>query len=237
MKFKEILLQEKVATYTHYTIEYNPNQRLFVIGDIHGCSNTFKALLEKINLNKEDYLVLLGDYVNKGPDSYGVLDTILDLVYADYLVYPLCGNHESMTLRSVHEKSPLFFYPFNPKGSIPQKYPQEVYANFFLKLPIYYWIGGHLMVHAGLNLAASDPFTDYESMFWVRNFHPEKPLGFRLFHGHDPERLPSIEQTITERAEVINLDNGCFAHDRWFLGNLLCLEVNSNCLYVQPNID
>jgi len=54
--------------------------RHFAISDIHGCVKTFKKLvIDIINLSKEDKLYLLGDYINKGPDSKGVIDFIFTL--------------------------------------------------------------------------------------------------------------------------------------------------------------
>ena len=54
--------------------------RQIAISDIHGCARTFKKLvLEKVVLDKQDTLFLLGDYINKGPDSKGVLDFIFEL--------------------------------------------------------------------------------------------------------------------------------------------------------------
>jgi len=54
--------------------------RVFIIGDIHGCCKTCKKLiLEKINIQKSDKIYCLGDYVDRGPDSKGVIDFILQL--------------------------------------------------------------------------------------------------------------------------------------------------------------
>jgi len=53
--------------------------RTLAIGDIHGCLTAFKAILEKISLHTDDVVVTLGDYVNKGPDSSGVISQLLRL--------------------------------------------------------------------------------------------------------------------------------------------------------------
>jgi hypothetical protein len=49
--------------------------KAIIIGDIHGCSREFSALLEKVAPNRDDQLVLLGDLLNKGPDPLGVFKT------------------------------------------------------------------------------------------------------------------------------------------------------------------
>ncbi|MEI6208859.1 MAG: metallophosphoesterase [Desulfuromonadales bacterium] len=73
----------------------------FAIGDIHGGVKTFRALLGRLYLNHCDHLITLGDYVDRGPDSKGVLDTIMGLKDAGYHVTALRGNHDDMMLKSV----------------------------------------------------------------------------------------------------------------------------------------
>jgi hypothetical protein len=65
------------------------NGRLIAIGDIHGCYQEFGDLLERLNLTKDDQLVLLGDLVNRGPDT----GKVIDLARAHRAI-SLLGNHE-----------------------------------------------------------------------------------------------------------------------------------------------
>ena len=56
-------------------------QRNLVIGDIHGCLKTFhKLIFDLLKIKKSDFVYLLGDYIDRGPNSKGVVDTILDLI-------------------------------------------------------------------------------------------------------------------------------------------------------------
>ncbi len=55
------------------------NPRTIAIGDIHGCSAALNALLEAIRLSPEDTIVTLGDYINRGPDSRGVIERLIEL--------------------------------------------------------------------------------------------------------------------------------------------------------------
>src|SRR6478672_11639404 len=71
--------------------------RTLAIGDIHGCLRALDALLELVRPQPEDLLVTLGDYVDRGPDSPGVLDRLISLKSACRLV-PLKGNHDLMML-------------------------------------------------------------------------------------------------------------------------------------------
>ena len=71
--------------------------RLLAIGDVHGCSRALDLLLADVNPRGDDKIVTLGDYIDRGPDSKGVLDRLLDLHRADRLI-ALRGNHEMMLL-------------------------------------------------------------------------------------------------------------------------------------------
>jgi serine/threonine protein phosphatase 1 len=73
--------------------------RILAIGDIHGCSVALEALLDAVQPQPEDLLVMLGDYIDRGPDSRGVLDRLLKLKQTHRLV-ALAGNHEQMILEA-----------------------------------------------------------------------------------------------------------------------------------------
>jgi serine/threonine protein phosphatase 1 len=76
--------------------------RTIAIGDIHGCAVAFRALVELIQPVPADRLVVLGDYVDRGPDSRGVIETIFALRKRCELV-PLLGNHELMMLNALKD--------------------------------------------------------------------------------------------------------------------------------------
>ena len=69
--------------------------RVLAIGDIHGCSGALDALLSAVAVQPDDTLVTLGDYVDRGPDSRGVLDRLIALCRSRYVV-ALRGNHDQM---------------------------------------------------------------------------------------------------------------------------------------------
>ena len=76
-----------------------PQKKIFAIGDIHGCAQQLTTLLDRIPYDKErDTLVFLGDYVNRGPDSKGVLDILLELKESCADIHFLKGNHEQEIL-------------------------------------------------------------------------------------------------------------------------------------------
>ncbi len=217
-----------------------PAGRLFVIADIHGCVNTFRKLLSKINLQQEDCLILLGDYINKGADSCGVLDTILELMQLGLQVWPLLGNHEKMLI-NVHEgydRSNSLISLFLSNGLIDKDLKISLkYRELLLNLPYYYVMGNYYFVHAGFNFNGSLPFKDFENMLWIRNFTVPQDFNGTIYHGHVPTTLPTIEMNIRQKRNKICLDNGCFSKQKWFMGNLLCLEVKTSTLVVEENCD
>ena len=79
------------------------NGRIIAIGDIHGCHQEFAELLERIALTKDDQLILLGDLINRGPDSLKVLD----LARANRAL-SLLGNHEARLLNYRRTKDTAF---------------------------------------------------------------------------------------------------------------------------------
>jgi len=72
-------------------------KRHLAIGDIHGCSDALAALIAAINLRPDDTVVCLGDYVDRGPDTAGVIEQLLELGKSHEMV-ALRGNHEIMML-------------------------------------------------------------------------------------------------------------------------------------------
>lgn len=73
--------------------------RVIAIGDIHGCSKALKSVIRAIQPGPNDLIVTLGDYINRGPDSRGVLDELIRLRERCRLV-SILGNHDEMLLRS-----------------------------------------------------------------------------------------------------------------------------------------
>ena len=74
--------------------------RIIAIGDVHGCAKALASLLEAIQPTQEDTLVFLGDYIDRGPDSRGVVEQVIALGKRCTVV-PLLGNHEEMVLAAL----------------------------------------------------------------------------------------------------------------------------------------
>jgi serine/threonine protein phosphatase 1 len=83
----------------------NPG-RTIAIGDVHGCSAALAALLEVIAPTPRDTLIPLGDMIDRGPDSRGVLEQLIALAARCRLI-PLLGNHEEMLIAAVRDPAAL----------------------------------------------------------------------------------------------------------------------------------
>jgi serine/threonine protein phosphatase 1 len=224
--------------------------RRLVIPDIHGCSQTFKALLQKISLTQNDTLFLLGDYIDRGPDSSGVIEYILSLQSDGYDIRPLRGNHEQEIIEASGEyDTPTFkFYVrrfksldlLNSEGKI-----KKSYFDFMNNLPYYFELADYYLVHGALNFEKDDPFEDKRQLLVLRShvYNSEKAGNRRIVFGHQPTYLKDIRQAIENKAPLIPLDNGCVytkphkIYDYTRLGNLVCFNLDSFELIVQKNID
>ena len=81
------------------------SERLIAIGDIHGCKTALERLLDSIQPTSKDTIVTLGDYIDRGPDSRGVIDRLIELGGETRHV-GLMGNHEEMMLEVVKHQTP-----------------------------------------------------------------------------------------------------------------------------------
>lgn len=75
-----------------------PPQRYIAIGDIHGCNAQLQALLARLPLRADDCVVFLGDYIDRGPDAPGTLETLLAFKEQHQHCVFLRGNHDAMFL-------------------------------------------------------------------------------------------------------------------------------------------
>ncbi|NPA67343.1 MAG: serine/threonine protein phosphatase, partial [Chlorobi bacterium] len=150
--------------------------RILVIPDIHGCKKTLSALLKKINLRNEDTLYFLGDYIDRGPDSSGVLDIITNLQKHYENIIPLCGNHEYQILNAekTFKKKEFYYYVkkinksddlLNKKKKIKKKY-----RKFMESLAYFAETKDYFFVHAGFDFKKDNPFEDVKSMLNIRTF-------------------------------------------------------------------
>lgn len=230
-------------------------ERRIAIGDIHGCLKSLKGLLEeKIMITIEDQVIFIGDYIDRGPDSKGVLDYLLALKKDGYKLVFIRGNHEEMLIESF--SSQAYFQPWMKNGGGAtlesfgiskeeylspggNKIP-EVYMDFLSSTTYYIELEKCFVVHAGFNFHDKRPFDDLDAMIWSRNFDYDRGLakGKKIIHGHTPATLESIRTTLFDpESSLINIDAGCVYTGFAGMGNLLGLNLDNMQLFVQANIE
>ena len=217
------------------------NKRLFAIGDVHGCFDKLKALIEeKIQLQKSDKLILLGDYIDRGSQSKELVDYIIELKEKGFDIIPLIGNHEAMLLDTLANKKHLPLWIQNGGSETLKSFGissleslEPKYIDFFKDLQYYYSYEEFLFVHAGFNDEANNPFEDKYHMIWKcrENYKHLLLQNKRIVHAHCtiPESL--CRENLLGDKQVINIDTGCVYSDKIGYGKLSAIELYTNILY------
>jgi serine/threonine protein phosphatase 1 len=193
---------------------------------------------------KKDELYCLGDYVDRGPDSKGVIDFILELREQGFTVHTLRGNHDQMMMDA--QKNPESFKDWlrNGGSTTLQSFHVESYdeldskyKRFFYETQYYIETGKYILVHAGLNFRYDNPFEDKHAMMWIRGFSvDEKKLEGRIIvHGHTP--IPwEIIQTQNGQ-QVIDIDGGCVYPNLHGFGHLVAMNLTTGEFLAEKNCE
>ncbi len=206
-------------------------RRTFVIGDIHGCVDEIDRLLDALSPSSADTLVLLGDYIDRGPSSRAVIDRMLRLRREAPRCVFLKGNHEDMFLAYMGQQGAYGeAFLFNGGEATLRSYgleectPAAVAARlppehlaFLLSLEMRFQQGRFLCVHAGI--APDRPLDDQrdEDLLWIRDgfiAHPH-PFPYTVLFGHTPQR-----EVLVDEPYKIGLDTGLV-----YWNKLSCLEL------------
>lgn len=222
--------------------------RRFAISDIHGCARTFKRLCKhKLQLQEGDTLYLLGDYINRGPDSKGVLDYIFKLQRKGIAIHALRGNHEDLFLKALYSKHLRRNFLLNGGDrtlrSFGAKNMEDIpapYIDFLRQLNYYFEVDDKILVHAGLNFELEDIFKDREAMLWLKQMQlDKKKLGDRyVIHGHTPQSKLDIKRAFhaEPRPRLLNIDSSCVYYKR-FGARLCALDLDTWKLTFSKNVD
>lgn len=217
------------------------NNRLFAIGDIRGCFNSLKKLIEeKIQLTKSDKIVLPGDYIDRGSRSKQVIDYLIKLKEKGFDIIPLKGNHETLLLDAFNEDDSISSWIINGGtqtlksfgiGSLKKLEPN--YLDFFRSLPFFFELEDYLFVHAGFNDEIENPFNDTYHMIWKsrdKYSHP-RLKDKTIVHGHSVIPSTTCDERIKNNDRVINLDTGCVYTGHSGYGRLTALEIISRKIF------
>ena len=216
-------------------------QLIYAIGDIHGRSDLLAKLLEDIERDAAQTapdgrraLIFLGDYIDRGPDSRGVVDMALHALPRGFDAHFLKGNHEALLLDFLEDPADLDQWLANGAAPTFSSYGVDIAAlvraraepetwrrallaalpedhrRFFAHLELAVAFGDYLFVHAGVRpdvpLDAQDP----NDLVWIRRefLRSEADFGKVVVHGHTPMPTPEI------RANRIGIDTGAVFTDR-----------------------
>lgn len=227
------------------------------ISDIHGCLDEFNLLLTKVNYDpSNDKLVLLGDYVDRGPSSRGVVEQV-QAFKEIWNVTVLRGNHDQMMYDAIVKDTETFnarwirngarqtlesycgadFFGGDmtrerydeAKAHIKKHYQQHL--EFLGSLELYHETNEHIFVHAGINPEHDDWRNQPQDDFiWIREPFFERRTGLRqqVVFGHTPVVYlhESADIWFSPAGDKIGIDGGCA-----FGKQLNCLEIDEQGKY------
>lgn len=210
--------------------------RVYAIGDVHGCADRLRSLHRAVARDAaarpvpRTVLVHLGDYVDRGLDSAGVLDLLTNGPRPGVgRVVNLMGNHEELLLAALASESreSVGVWLDNggtatlaswgiPAGTPPQAWPGLIPPSHlaFLRSLVPSWqLDGYLFAHAGVRPGVTLDRQSREDLLWIRQPFLSWPdrLGAVVVHGHTPEDGPVV------RLNRIGIDGGAV-----FGGRLTC---------------
>jgi serine/threonine protein phosphatase 1 len=206
------------------------SNRTIAIGDIHGCSTALRTLLAGVNPQPEDKLILLGDYIDRGPDSRGVLDQLITLV-EHCEVIPLLGNHEVMLLQSLTNREMFEFWKACGGNETLQSYGGSLenlpfeHLVFFRGLRKFYETDEFIFVHANYDAELPIQETSEDLLFWehVTSVPPVRHCSGKIVVvGHTPQGSGCV----LDLGHLICLDTYCFGGE-W----LTAMDVHSKQIW------
>jgi serine/threonine protein phosphatase 1 len=175
---------------------------IFAVGDIHGDYWRLVNLLAKLPMSDDDLLVFVGDYIDRGPDSFRVIELLIELRANRSRTVFLRGNHEAMLLDArahPHSTSRYALWMGNGGAETLDSYPAgkpwwsripDEHWTFFESTGIEYWIEDFAFVHAGFLPPDAEWGYDEDPRLWIREpfLTSSHDFGARVVFGHTPQR-------------------------------------------------
>jgi len=196
--------------------------RLFAVGDIHGCLAELETLLQGLALADGDTVVFVGDYMDRGPESRGVVDACIGLAgRTDIATVFLKGNHEDMCLAYLGREgrwgeawlgnggaATLRSYGVDPRASAVAALAAmpDAHLGFLDMLRPSLVEEGWLFVHAGIRPDRAWAAQDEEDLYWIREEFILRPHGLpqTIVFGHTPHR-----SVLVDLPYKVGIDTGC----------------------------
>ena len=208
--------------------------RLIAVGDIHGEIDKLNSLLNKLDLQSNDRVIFLGDYIDRGEYTKEVINRLIELSKTVECIF-LKGNHEDMLLNTRISRKQEDVEHWLLSGGISTydnygDYPAifNMHGEFLNNLKLYYIENGYLFVHAGVNPKKSFEEQNSDDLLWIREeFYENKHnLPYRIIFGHTPFTVPLIDE------DKIGIDTGCGKIED---GVLTAYDV-TNDLFITSNV-
>ena len=183
--------------------------RIIGISDIHGELEKLTSLIEYISPQKEDTIVFMGDYIDRGKKSRQVVDKVIDMQNICNCHY-LIGSHEyAMMHAKTDEYYDYLFWNYGGDATA-ESYGSfdnilKIHGEFFNSLKYYQIIGNYLFVHAGIRIEYPLEEQDEVDMVYIRsNFYNRKHnLPYKIIFGHTEFDKPQVWN------DKICIDTGC----------------------------
>lgn len=175
--------------------------KTFIIGDIHGCSEELDLLLSEVRPAVDDRLLFLGDLVDKGPDSIGVIRRVGELCKSYPGSLSLCGNHEEKALRRYEKKQLDRLEPWAQSASAAD-------WNFLNSLPLLHRFDGFIAIHGGF-------FPRFFSLY--PEGIGEVPANWRVGGGKKMDRMRRFlrVRNVNEEGNMVQLSEIKPEHPHW----------------------
>jgi serine/threonine protein phosphatase 1 len=217
--------------------------RIYAVGDVHGRIDLLNSMLSKIARDLQQrpcrsaVEVFLGDYVDRGPHSKAVIETLLTKPPVTEQRHCLRGNHEQALLDFLRDPEVLLewsqfggletlaSYGLGPRLPLTRSDAGRLRDEFAAALPPAHLsfltstapslsIGGYLFVHAGIRPGLAIDAQKLEDLLWIREpfLASQRDHGKIIVHGHTPSEEPEV------LANRINIDTGAF-----LTGRLTCV--------------
>lgn len=215
--------------FTEAPADLPPGQRIYAVGDIHGCAARLRDLHRQIAADlaarpiAQARLIHLGDYIDRGPESAEVIALLTNGPPIRNLeTINLTGNHEQMMLTALATQDPEDIDLWLSNGGIdtleswhisPDS-PPDSWANtiapqhliWMRERPLIHQEGGYLFVHAGIRPGVALQAQDRHDLLWIREpfLTTDDNLGVVVVHGHTPVPAPLM------RPNRICIDTGAY---------------------------
>jgi serine/threonine protein phosphatase 1 len=224
----------KKATFESVTATIPAGEVVYAIGDIHGRLDLLHELLTLIEQDSaavgkaRKTLIFVGDYVDRGPDSRGVVELLSARLPDEFDAHFLKGNHEQFLLDFLDD--PTWLDAWLRNGGEPtllsygvdvgglerrraeprawreafQEAIPERHLHFLRNLELQYQIGDYVFVHAGVRPGVPLDEQRPTDLLWIRHefLRSQEPFGKIVVHGHTPKREPVM------RSNRIGIDTG-----------------------------